>query len=103
MFNTSKGTGTSYGAGTSLTIRLSCLVQNVSVTTRESTVNPDNWTYKNELPMNGGNMNGIIGFDALESQFSIYNPNKLNLQDANSSNFDNIPHNDLRKPIVYEN
>jgi len=74
-----------------------------SVTTRESTVNPDNWTYKNELPMNGGNMNGIIGFDALESQFSIYNPNKLNLQDANSSNFDNIPHNDLRKPIVYEN
>jgi hypothetical protein len=53
--------------------------------------------------MNGGNMNGIIGFDSLESQFAIYNPNKLNLQSANSNNFDNIPHNDLRKPIVYEN
>jgi len=70
---------------------------------RESTVNPDNWKYKNELPMNGGNMNGIIGFDTLESQFAIYNPNKLNLQTVNDDKFDNIPHDDLRKPIIYEN
>jgi len=70
---------------------------------RESTVTPDNWVYKNELPMNGGEMNGIIGFDSLESQFAIYNPNKLNLQSANDNNFENIPQNDLRKPIVYEN
>jgi len=69
---------------------------------RESTVNPDNWKYKNELPMNGGNMNGIIGFDNLESQFAIYNPNKLNLQSVNEDKFQNIPHDDLRKPIVYE-
>jgi hypothetical protein len=65
---------------------------------RESQVNPDNWSYKNELPMNGGGMNGIIGFDSLESQFAIFNPNK-----SNSSEFNNIPHNDLRKPIIYEN
>ena len=71
--------------------------------TRKPTVNPDNWEYKNELPMNGGKMNGIIGFDSLESQFAMYNPNKLNLQTADANNFDNIPHNDLRKPIVYEN
>ena len=77
-----------------------CNVKNYG---RESTVTPDNWVYKDELPMNGGNMNGIIGFDSLESQFAIYNPNKLNLQTANSNNFDNIPHDDLRKPIVYEN
>lgn len=77
-----------------------CNVKNYG---RESTATPDNWVYKNELPMNGGNMNGIIGFDSLESQFAIYNPNKLNLQSANSNNFDNIPHDDLRKPIVYEN
>ena len=70
---------------------------------RDSNPMPDNWNYKNELPMNGGNMNGIIGFDSLESQFAIYNPNKLNLQEADKSKFDNIPHNDLRKPIVYEN
>ncbi len=76
---------------------------NVKSYGRESTVLPDNWTYKNELPMNGGGMNGIHGFDTLESQFAVYNPNKLNLQSANDKNFNNIPHNDLRKPIVYEN
>ena len=53
--------------------------------------------------MNGGKINGIVGFDTLESQFAIYNPNKLNLQTANQNNFNNIPHDDLRKPIVYEN
>lgn len=70
---------------------------------RESTVNPDTWGYKNELPMNGGIMNGIVGFDSLESQFAIYNPNKLNLQIETENKFNNIPHDDLRKPIVYEN
>ena len=69
---------------------------------RTSTVNPDNWVYKDELPMNGGNMNGIVGFDNLESQFAIFNQNKLNLQSVNDKDYNNIPHNDLRKPIVYE-
>ena len=70
---------------------------------RESTDYPDNWNYKNELPMNGGQMNGIFGFDSLESQFAIYNPNKLTLQTVNDDKFKNIPHDDLRKPIIYEN
>lgn len=71
---------------------------------RTSKENPDTWSYKNELPMNGGTIvNGILGFDSLESQFAVYNPNKLNLQAADSNNFDNIPHDDLRKPIIYEN
>ena len=70
---------------------------------RTSTINPDNWVYKDELPMNGGNMNGIVGFDNLESQFAIFNQNKLNLQSVNDKDYNNIPHNDLRKPIVYEN
>jgi hypothetical protein len=70
---------------------------------RDSNVVPDNWNYKNEMPMNGGLMNGIVGFDSLESQFAMFNPNKLNLQSATDKNFSNIPHNDLRKPIVYEN
>jgi len=72
-------------------------------TSRKSENIPDNWTYKGELPMNGGEMNGIFGFDSLESQFAIYNPNKLHLESSNDNNFNNIPHNDLRKPIVYEN
>lgn len=69
---------------------------------RESTVTPDNWVYKDELPMNGGNMSGIIGFDNLESQFAIFNPNKVNLQAVKEDQFKNIPHDDLRKPIIYE-
>jgi len=77
-----------------------CNVKNYG---RETIVTPDNWNYKNELPMNGGNMNGIIGFDSLESQFAIYNPNKLNLQTSVENKFNNIPHDDLRKPIIYEN
>lgn len=76
---------------------------NVKSYGRESTATPDNWTYKDELPMNGGTMNGIVGFDGLESQFAIYNPNKLNLQTVNENKFNNIPHDDLRKPIIYEN
>lgn len=70
---------------------------------RETTILPDNWKYNNELPMNGGAMNGVFGFDSLESQFAVYNPNKLNLQSVKDQNFNNIPHDDLRKPIIYEN
>ena len=77
-----------------------CNVKNYG---REATVTPDNWVYKDEMPMNGGTMNGIVGFDSLESQFAIYNPNKLNLQSVKENSFSNIPHDDLRKPIVYEN
>lgn len=77
---------------------------NVKSYGRESTTLPDTWLYKDELPMNGGKMNGIFGFDSLESQFAIYNPNKLNLQTVNDNdNLKNIPHDDLRKPIIYEN
>jgi hypothetical protein len=76
---------------------------NIKTYGRESTATPDNWNYKDELPMNGGTMNGIVGFDNLESQFAIYNPNKLNLQSVNNDKFNNIPHDDLRKPIIYEN
>jgi hypothetical protein len=69
---------------------------------RKPEINPDTWNYKNELPMNGGNINGIVGFDNLESQFASYNPNKLNLQSIDENKFNNIPYDDLRKPIVYE-
>lgn len=76
---------------------------NFSPYVRESQKLPDTWKYNNEIPMNGGNMNGIFGFDNLESQFASFNPNKLNLQNNTEEKFQNIPHNDLRKPIVYEN
>jgi hypothetical protein len=75
---------------------------NVKEYGRTSTLTPDYWSYKDELPMNGGKMNGIYGFDNLESQFAVYNPNKLNLQTVSDDKFNNIPHDDLRKPIIYE-
>ena len=84
-------------------------IQNISVDIqnnhygRDSQINPDTWSYKNELPMNGGNINGIFGFDSLESQYASFNQNKLNLQQADSPNFTNVAHDDLRKPILYEN
>jgi hypothetical protein len=76
---------------------------NVSPYVRESDKLPNTWSYKNELPMNGGDINGIYGFDSLESQFASFNPNKLNLQNNTEEKFKNIPHDDLRKPIIYEN
>ena len=76
---------------------------NVKHDGRNPTQTPDNWLYKDELPMNGGALGGIVGFDELESQFAIYNPNKMNIESADKTNFKNIPHDDLRKPVVYEN
>ncbi len=71
---------------------------------RVATELPPVWEYKNELPMNGGTIGGgIVGFDALESQFSMYSSGSMQMQPANSPNFQIIPHDDLRKPIKYEN
>ncbi len=70
---------------------------------RISTNIPDNWSYKNEMPMNGGVIGGgIVGFDSLESQFAAFGNGTVNLQMANTPQFNVIPHDDLRKPIIYE-
>lgn len=69
---------------------------------RQSNVNPDNWTYKNEVPMNGGNMGSIIGFDGLESQFANFS-DFFKMGSSDKQNFENVPHDDLRKPIIYNN
>ncbi len=70
-------------------------------TVRQAQELPLTWQYKNELPMNGGSMNGIFGFDNLESQFASFGGVGMNLQPADDNNFKNIPHDDLRKPVVY--
>jgi hypothetical protein len=70
-------------------------------TVRQAQELPVSWQYKNELPMNGGAMNGIVGFDSLESQFSSFSGMNMDLQPSDDNNFKNIPHDDLRKPIVY--
>ncbi len=37
-----------------------------------STPSADSWVYSNELPMNGGQLGGISGFDTLESSYALY-------------------------------
>jgi hypothetical protein len=74
---------------------------NIDNQVRQSNVRPDNWEYNNEFAMNGGTMGGIVGFDGLESQFADFG-SLLNMKkDSNEKNEDNIPHDDLRKPVVY--
>ncbi len=66
---------------------------------RESIEKPTTWEYNNELAMNGGLMNGIVGFDGLESQYSNFG-SPLLMKGENKTNFENIPNDDLRKPVV---
>ena len=73
-------------------------IQKINPEGRVSEDKPNVWEYKNEFAMNGGSMNGIIGFDGLESQYAGFGSN-LNLEE-NKQNFENIPHDDLRKPVV---
>ena len=73
-----------------------------SNTVRQSQVNPDNWSYKNDFPMNGAPMNGIIGFDGLESQYADFS-SLFKLENNSKQPIETLPHDDLRKPVVYNN
>ena len=74
-------------------------INKVESNVRESKEKPTTWEYNNELAMNGGVMNGIIGFDGLESQYSNFGA-PLSMKNDNSNTYENIPHDDLRKPVV---
>ena len=75
-------------------------INKVENTVRTSTENPTTWEYNNEFPMNGGTMNGIVGFDSLESSYSGFG-NPIQLKSNENPMYENIPHDDLRKPVVY--
>ena len=68
---------------------------------RQSTEKPTSWEYNDEFAMNGGKMGGIVGFDGLESQFADFGSLLHTKDNSNQKNEDNIPHDDLRKPVVY--
>lgn len=70
--------------------------------TNSSDDQPDYWKYQNELPMNGGGMGGVVGFDSLEGQYEVYDNNINATGDScNKSGMNlNIPSNDLRKPDI---
>ena len=62
---------------------------------------PDYWQYQNELPMNGGEVGGIVGFNNMEDQYSIYDMSGLNEANCKMDGMENkLKSNDLRKPDV---
>ena len=81
-----------------ISANISTNIQKVT-NTRESKENPPVWEYNNEFAMNGGDMNGIIGFDGLESQYANFGA-PLTMTNDDKSQYNNIPHDDLRKPVV---
>jgi hypothetical protein len=44
---------------------------------------PDQWSYKNEKPMNGGKINGVRGLDSAVGDFAIYPGQPKDGEDAN--------------------
>lgn len=48
-----------------------------------STFMPDQWTYQNEKPMNGGKVDGVRGFDGAAGGFALYEQPK----DSEQANF----------------
>lgn len=71
---------------------------------RETTNYPPYWEYNNELPMNGGNMNGIVGYDDGNSFYADYSlsANMTNLTNKSGETpKENVPRDDLRLPAVY--
>ena len=62
---------------------------------------PDYWQYQNELPMNGGEMGGITGFNNMEDQYGLYDLSGTNEANCQMNGMENkINSNDLRKPDV---
>ncbi len=62
---------------------------------------PDRWEYANELPMNGGMFGSIVGVDDSEGLFGSYDANAVSIKKCAQEVIARIPHDDLRKPIVY--
>ncbi len=62
---------------------------------------PDRWEYANELPMNGGMFGSIVGVDDSEGLFGSYDANAVSIKKCAKEVIARIPHDDLRKPIVY--
>jgi hypothetical protein len=66
---------------------------------------PDNWNYKNELPMNGGNILGnIVGFDTLNDGYAMFNDKgKLFTEKCNNNMDCSVKQDDIRFGLGYPN
>jgi hypothetical protein len=71
------------------------------IASRPSRGLPDRWEYVNDLPMNGGMFGSIVGLDSTESLYSSFDGSGVSFKKCAEEVVARIPHNDLRKPIVY--
>ncbi len=71
------------------------------IASRPSRQLPDRWEYANDLPMNGGMFGSIVGLDSSESLYSPYEGGAVSMKKCAQEVIARVPHNDLRKPIIY--
>jgi hypothetical protein len=71
------------------------------IASRPSRGLPDRWEYANDLPMNGGMFGSIVGLDSSESLYSSFDGSAVSFKKCAEEVVARIPHDDLRKPIVY--
>lgn len=65
---------------------------------------PDNWNYKNELPMNGGTIVGnVVGFDSLNTGYSTFGTENIVNLDCQNRVDCNLPSDDIRFGLGYPN
>ncbi len=76
-------------------------VDSGKIASRPSRGLPDRWEYVNDLPMNGGMFGSIVGLDSTESLYSSFDGSGVSFKKCAEEVVARIPHNDLRKPIVY--
>jgi hypothetical protein len=70
---------------------------NIDTNANLPVISDQQWSYKNEVPMNGGSfMGNITGFCDHDAQYSIYDTSSLNV----SSCVDSTSKNDIRKPDI---
>ncbi len=76
-------------------------VDSGKIASRPSRGLPDRWEYANDLPMNGGMFGSIVGLDSSESLYSSFDGSAVSFKKCAEEVVARIPHDDLRKPIVY--
>ena len=70
---------------------------NIDQNANTPVISDQQWSYQNEVPMNGGAfMGSVTGFCDHDAQYSIYDTSKLNV----SSCVDSSSKNDIRKPDI---
>jgi hypothetical protein len=58
-------------------------LNNIDRPKNSNRLDADQWKYKNEFPMNGGSMDGVVGYNRIEDDYAPINTNNIsNSEDA---------------------